>query len=367
MPWTTPTLNQVRIMLRNDIVAAFSGGVVIGNSVLRVMSDATAGLGHLTLRYIDWLARQFLPDTAETEWLDRHGDIWLVNSDDSTGRKSATTAVGTGTMTGTLDTLVANGTAMQSSLGVLYETTEQITLGALPTSVAIRAVDAGTQGNMIAGDTLELTGTIVGVDSSVTVVSMGYGVDAENDEDLRGRVLTRIRQPPMGGDSSDYEIWAEAVPGVTRAWIAPLEMGMGTISIRIMMDDLRADVGGFPTVDDIATVTTYIDKMRPVAIKDRWILSPIPEPIDCMITELKTDTVAIRTAINASIKQMLREKAAPAHAVNGVMQDAQTIYEAWVSDAIAQVPGVDHFKLTMADHEMPTAGSLGVLGTIVYG
>lgn len=367
MPWTTPTLNEVRVMLRDDIVAAFSGGVVIGNSVLRVISDATAGLGHLTLRYIDWLARQFLPDTAETEWLDRHGNIWLVNSDGSTGRKFATVASGTVTMTGTNGIIVPVATPMQSSIGIIYETIEQITLGSVPTSVKVRAVDAGSQGNMISGDTMEITQSIAEVDNTVTVVSIDGGTDDEKDEDLRARVLARIRQPPMGGDSSDYEIWTEAVAGVTRAWVAPLEMGMGTISIRFMMDDLRASNGGFPTVTDLETVQTYIDKVRPVAIKDRWVLSPIPEPIDFTITELSSDTVAIRSAINESVRQMLRERAAPAHAVNGVMQPAQTIYKAWVSDAIAEVPGVDHFNLTMEDHEMPTNGSIGVLGTVVYG
>jgi len=354
-------------MLRDDIVAAFNGGIVIGNSVLRIMSDATAGLGHLTLRYIDWLSRQFLPDTAEMDWLDRHADIWLVNADGSTGRKSAAQASGTGTMTGTANTIVASGTTMQSSLGFLYATTQQITLGSVPTSVLINAVDAGLNGNMIVGDTLELTDTLSGVDSSVTVTLMEGGVDEESDTDLRARVLARIQQPPMGGDASDYVVWATAVAGVTRAWAARLEMGMGTMTIRFMMDDVRASTGGFPTVDDITAVTTYIDKMRPVAIKDRWVLSPIPENIDFIITELNNDSISTRTAIAVSVKQMLREKAAPAHAINGIMQDAQTIYASWVSDAIAQVSGVDYFKLIMDDHPMPNNGCIGVLGTIVYG
>ena len=49
-------------------------------------------LCHLTLQYIDWLSLQLLPDTAETEWLDRHGQIWLVNADGTTGRKMASAA-----------------------------------------------------------------------------------------------------------------------------------------------------------------------------------------------------------------------------------------------------------------------------------
>src|SRR6266436_4074279 len=215
MPWTTPTLSQVRILVRDDIIAAFSGAVTIGNSVLRVMADAISGLGHLTLRYIDWLARQFLPDTAEKDWLDRHGDIWLVNADGSTGRKNATFAAGSITMTGTNGTLVASGTTLTSASGVGYETTEQITIGVTVTTVAIRALDAGIQGNLGVGETIALTDNIGGVDSTATVVDVSGGIDEEDDVDLRARVLFRIQKPPMGGDADDYIVWATAVAGVT--------------------------------------------------------------------------------------------------------------------------------------------------------
>ena len=367
MPWVTPTLSQVRILVRDDITAAFSGAITIGNSVLRVMADAMSGLGHLTLRYVDWLARQFLPDTAESDWLDRHGDIWLVNADGSLGRKNATFAAGTVTMTGINGTLVASGTELQSSSGIGYETTEQITIGATATAVAVRAVDAGILGNLGVGETVEVTDIIGGVDSTTTVIDIGGGVDEENDADLRARILFRIQQPPMGGDASDYVVWATAVAGVTRAWAAPLEMGIGTMTIRFMMDDFRVLSNGFPLASDILNVTNYIDSKRPVAIKDRWVLSPIPEPIDFIVTELDADTVSVRSAIEVSVRKMLREKAAPAHAINGLLQPAQTIYASWVSEAISNVQGVNHFKLTMEDHEMPSNGHIGVLGTIDYG
>ncbi len=353
MPWSTPTLKQVRILVRDDIVAAFSGSIIIGNSVLRVMADAVSGLGHLTLRYIDWL--------------DRHGNIWLVNADNSLGRKNATFASGSITMTGVNGTLVASGTALQSSAGIGYETTEQITIGAIETAVAVRAVDSGALGNLDAGETMQLTDVVGGVDNTAIVVGISGGIDKEDDTDLRARILFRIQQPPMGGDASDYVVWATAVAGVTRAWAAPLEMGIGTMTIRFMMDDFRTTTNGFPLASDVIVVTSYIDSKRPVAIKDRWVLAPIPEPIDFIITELDSDTVSIRSAIEVSVRQMLRDKAAPAHAINGVLQPAQTIYASWISEAIINVQGVNHFKLIMEDHEMPSNGHIGILGTIVYG
>ena len=129
------------------------------NSLLRVMSDNQGALCHLTLQYVDWLSLQLLPDTAETEWLDRHGDIWLVNSDGSTGRKMATLATGTASFVGTINgTILPAGTQLQSGVGmpagsdspyqsVTFELLEDITVSDFaPVNGNIRALDPGSFG-----------------------------------------------------------------------------------------------------------------------------------------------------------------------------------------------------------------------------
>src|SRR5262245_8530839 len=103
MPWATPTLRQTRELVRDHIRASLPGAdALVPNSVLRVLSDVQGALCHLVLQYIDWLALQLLPDTAETIWLDRHAAIWLTNSDGTTGRKRATLAQGTVMVGGTI-------------------------------------------------------------------------------------------------------------------------------------------------------------------------------------------------------------------------------------------------------------------------
>ena len=365
MAWSTPTLRQVRIMIRDDIMAALSGAVLIGNSVMRVMSDAQAGLAHLVLRYIDWLARQFLPDTAETEWLDRHGDIWLVNADGSVGRKPATLATGIVILTGVAGTIVASGTQLEG-VDVSYETTEQVTLGSDETHVAVRALDGGTAGNLEADETLSLIDETFGIDSLATVVVLEGGVDEESDALLRARVLFRIQRPPMGGDADDYVAWTLAVPGVTRAWASPLEMGMGTVTVRFMMDALRVADGGFPNASDIADVKAYLDIKRPVAVKDFFVEAPLPEPISFTISNLDLDGASTRAAIEVSVRAMLHERGAPGYARNGVPQEAQVIYAAWVSEAILNSAGVNYFDLIMEDHLMPSPGHMAVLGSVAY-
>lgn len=356
---------EVRSLVRDAIQARLPGAdAMIANSVLRVLSDSQGALCHATLQYLDWLALQLMVDTAETEWLDRHGKIWLKNADGSTGRKSATLASGTFTFSGLFGTIIPLGQQLSTG-NVSFETTAQITVDNFPTPAPVRALDPGTIGNLDPDTAVDLVNPPPGASTSATVVETHGGTDDETDEELRVRVLMRIRQPPMGGDASDYVQWALSVPGVTRAW-AVSEMGIGTISVRFMMDDLRANQGGFPTPDDIATVTSYIDSVRPVTTKDRWVLSPIPEYINFTIKSLVPDSDETRVEIEDAVVAMLRDKAAPAHAVNGITVPATTIYAAWISEAVMSASGVVSFTLEMDDHPMPYNGSLAVLGTILY-
>ena len=370
MPWISPTLRETRELVRGEITSKLAGASFIGNSVLRVMADTTAAMAHLVLRFIKWISQQLLPDTAETEWLDRHGDIWLTNSDYTTGRKVATLAQGSVTFTGTVDTVIPLGTRLASDT-TNYETIQQANIGVTATEVMVRAIDAGTNGNLNPGDIIAMTTTIAGIDSQVIVVTMMGGVDQETDEELRVRVLERIREPPMGGDAEDYVAWALQVPGVTRAWSAPLEMGMGTVTLRFMMDDLRKTddpmTDGFPLVEDVIAVWAYLDTKRPVAVKDIFVVAPIPFPVDFGLSNLSEYDASTVQEISDSVKTMLKERAHPARAVNGVRLEAQIIYESWVSAAVLSVlEDEGHFNLSFNDLPMPTAGHMGVLGTITY-
>ncbi len=365
MSWITPTLRRVRELVRDDVSSALSGAATIGNNVLRVMSDAMAGLAHLTLRYIDWLAKQLMPDTAQTEWLDRHGDIWLTNSDSTTGRKGATFASGTvGFTGGTVGDVVPPGTELSGGANIGFETLEETIFGTGTTECSIRALEAGAAGNLEVGTKLSFLS--VEFEASAEVIDLSGGTDEETDDQLRLRVLFRIREPPAGGDAADYKAWALAVPGVTRAWASPLEMGIGTVTVRFMMDVLRASSDGFPLPADVDTVTAYLDSQRPVAVKDRFVEVPIAEPVSFEIRNLIPDDSDTRAAILANVEAMLFERAAPAYSVNGVAQEAQTIYAAWVSEAIIQTDEVVSFRLIMDDHAMPSRGHMGVLGAITY-
>jgi uncharacterized phage protein gp47/JayE len=356
MPWVTPSLKQVRELTRDGITTSLYGAVFIGNNVLRVMADAMAGLAHHVLRYIDWLADQLLPDTAETEWLDRHGQIWLTNSDGTIGRKLATLAAGSVNATGTAGVVVPQGSILLAVQQISYETLDQITLGAGPTPINIRALDPGILGNMDPAQTISFAPTLPGIDSVATVIQLAGGTDTESDDDLRVRVLERIQNPPMGGDQEDYVHWALQVPGVTRAWCFPNEMGIGTVSIRFMMDDLFSAVGGIPSQEWVTTVAAHIDTVRPVAIKDCFVLAPIPYPLTFYVTQLNVDNPDVRASIEANIKDAFLTRAIP----------GQPWYRSWTDEAIANAVGENHHELIFNTTPMPSNGHIATLGSIVY-
>jgi uncharacterized phage protein gp47/JayE len=353
-------------MCRDDVTTSLAGAAIVGNTVLRVMSDAQAGLAKLVLTFIGWVADQLMPDLAEKEWLDRHGRIWLVNADGSLGRKNATQSSGTVGYSGTPGVVIPEGSGLVAPNGATYETLEFLTLPSTelqPAEVAVKALNPGESGNQAPGTPLAQTTPQSGVDGDVLVVDLRGGTEVETDEQLRARVLARIRQPPCGGDGDDYVQWGMAIPSVTRCWAAPREMGMGTVTVRFMCDALRADNNGLPTAEDIEVVRQYLDTKRPVAVRDFFVMPCVLEPIDFGLV-LINDSTALRSQVAASVSAMLTERAMPAHCVDGELVPGTTIYASWVAEAINRV--TNEFDLDMQDHPMPHNGALAVLGTITY-
>jgi uncharacterized phage protein gp47/JayE len=356
MPWSTPTLRDTRRLTRDYVLSQLGAKVMIPNSVLRIMSDAMSGLTHLALLYLDWLSKQLLPDTAEKEWLDRHGDIWLVNADGSKGRKPATYAQGVIEFSGAYGVIIPVGTLLVGSNGYQYQTVTQGQIGSdgLGTSNAV-AITAGSGGNLPDGDAVTPTPAITGVDSAAFLGNMAGGFDQETDDQLRERILFRIQNPPMGGSQADYVRWAMACPGVTRAWAAS-EQGIGTVTVRFLMDDTYPDNHGLPLPTDIEVVATYIDQKRPVTVKDCYVVAPILMFYDITISQLVDDQPTVRARIETSIHDMELLKSQP----------GATMHRSWVDEAISQAVGEEYHELAFSTVTMPAPGYMPVLGTVLY-
>lgn len=351
MPYSRPTLSQLRERAFSYLDTRVEGGDSrLRRSFLNVLGLALAGLVHGLYGFLEFMFRQCFPDTAEAEYLARWASIWGVI------RKAATKATGTTQATGTNGSIIASGSELTRSDGVRFKTTALATISAGIANLSIEAVTEGVGGNTLTSSVLTFVSTPSGVNSTTTVQSPGLtgGADVETDESLLSRLLDRIQTPPQGGSAQDYVTWALEVAGVTRAWCYPLELGIGTVSVRFMMDDTYGN--GIPLAGDVTAVQAYIDDLRP-ATADVTVLAPTAVVMNFTIDLGATDTPAIRTAVEAELKAMLRRDAQP----------GGTIYWSRIHEAISIATGeFDHVLTVPAGNVTHTTGQIATMGTITF-
>lgn len=348
MPFSRPTLQELVNRTLADAQTRLGADELIRREDLQVLTRVLAGASHGLHGFIDWLSQQVIFDTAEAEFLERWASIWGIN------RKAAAAAVGDVTLTGTSGTLVPAGTVLVRADGAEYETDADVTLAGGTATAAVTALVAGQDGNATAASALTIATPITGVNSAVvvTVAALTGAADIESDDDLRARLLARIQSPPHGGAQHDYVAWALEVPGVTRAWVYPAELGLGTVTVRFVRDD---DASPIPDAGEVAAVQAYIDALRPVTAVVT-VAAPVAVPLNFTI-DLVPDTAAIRAAIEVELRDLLRREAAP-----GV-----TILLSHIREAISLATGeTDHILSVPAANVTHTTGQMATFGAITW-
>lgn len=319
-------------------------------SFLSVMATAFAAVAHGLYGFLDFIARQVFPDTAELEYLERWAAIWGIT------RIAPTKAAGTFTVTGTNGTIIPTGTVLRRSDDVLYVTTADGTIASGTVTVAIEAQIAGDEGNANDGTVLGFQSPIPGANAEGTVADVVGGADTESDDSLRERLLTRIQDPPHGGAAFDYVGWAREVAGVTRAWCYPNEMGLGTVTVRFMMDDTYAD--GIPAAGDVTNVYDHIEPLRPVTA-ELYVVAPVAVPLNFTIelNPASTDTTAVRAAVEAALESLIRREAEP----------GGTLFISRIREAISSATGEFDYIMTVPSANVTrTTGQITTMGAITW-
>lgn len=313
MPFARPTLADLDARAAADIAARMPGADALPRrSALGVLGRVHAGATHGLYGYLDWAARQVMPDTAEAEYLDRWAAVWGVS------RTAAGYASGNVTFAGTDGAVVPAGTQLQRGDGVLYALAEEVEITAGMATGAVGAVDLGTAGNAAAATLLVLVSPVSGVQSSAVVATGGIvgGADVESDPTLLTRVLARVQQPPHGGADFDWATWtfdrvSHGVP-VSRYWVSPQEMGIGTMTVRVMVEDAGAPGGErLPTDEELTAIADYLDTVRPVTVHEFYVVAPIADPLTVTLSGLTPATAAVGAAIEAELIDLIGREAVP--------------------------------------------------------
>lgn len=348
MPFNRPTLSDLIARNRGDIETRLPGADSgLRHSVLDVLARMHGGAVSGIYGYLDYLARQIFPDTADGEFLARHAATWGIR------RKAAVAATATATATGVNGTAIAGGIEALRIDGQAYRVTASATIAAGTAALALEAVDAGPGADLTVGTVLTLSSAVLGVNAAITVTAAGTrGALEEDDASLLVRLLDRIRTPPKGGSSNDYRAWALAQPGVTRAWVYPGWMGAGTVGVAFVMDQ-REDI--IPLSADIAAVQAALDVLRPVTA-EVVVFAPTPEPID-VVVRVAPNTSAVRDAVTAELADFLARDAQP----------GGTIYRSRLSETISLASGEFSHALELPDADFtPPPGHIAALGTVTF-
>src|SRR5688572_25946030 len=137
MPFARPTLQELIDRAAAEFDARIPGADSrLRRSILSVLARALAGAVYGLYGFLDFLARQLFPDTAEREFLDRWAGIWGVL------RSAGAFAAGPVTVTGANGTAVPAGAALVRADGVELEITSGATISSGTATVQVTAVES---------------------------------------------------------------------------------------------------------------------------------------------------------------------------------------------------------------------------------
>lgn len=269
---------------------------------LHADARATAAVLQGIYQFGNWILKQQTPQTADEEYLYRHGEQIGVT------KKPAAKAVGTISVGGNAGAGITAGKKLTFADGTEYVVTESLTLSSTAQTAKVEAVDVGIAGNRTAGDVLTFAEALTGINSTATVIDISGGVEEESLEALRERILEKEQEPPQGGDANDWKQWCLSVSGVKRAWVYPLESGIGTVSVRIMSDEYTPD--GLPSQAILERCRTYLETVRPVTVKRFFVISPELQTQNFKI-KVVPNTPEVRTAVENQLSDLLLRKGEP--------------------------------------------------------
>lgn len=335
-----PTLEEL-IKRTEDEAQSRCDSVLWRHHPIRVLSKVMAGMAHSLYGYIDYVMRQCFASTADEKYLERMASEYGIY------RKEATSSVGQVTFSGT--PIVPAGTQFQTTSGILFETTEASNDGV----AAAKSVNAGLDGNITGPQQVTLVSPIAGIESTATIGTFAGGSDAENVESLRERLLARMRTPPRAGTKEDYVAWALEVPGVTRAWCYPQELGIGHVTVRFMTDGMTAN--GIPNEEMIRRVKDHISEVMPVCVP-LTVVAPIPVELNVEV-DCDPETQSIREQVTSAIHE----------SISKVAQPNIRFYLTDLYRAVGGVKEIETFRIvTPTDDVRPRTGEILVPGNVSF-
>ena len=218
-----------------DKYTELSGNAVPDGSDIDIRMKLLAGEIFSDEVNLDFIKRQMFAVTAEGEYLDRHAE------DRGLSRKPAVKATGIVTFfvneARNEDIAIPYGSivAASSVADCRFVTTSGGTLaaGSLRLSLPCIAETGGSQCNVAAEAIDVMVTNVIGIDGVKNTGETSGGVDRENDEELRARILETFKSVSNGTNAAYYKKLAENIDGVKSAKVISRARGAGTVNVNI--------------------------------------------------------------------------------------------------------------------------------------
>lgn len=253
---------------------------------------------------------------AQTSW----GE-YLENIAEEHGvfRRSAVRAIGTVTVTGT--GTVSQGALFQTQDGTEFSATRTVKVTA-SAEVPVQAVEYGSKGNVAAGAITIIPMSIPGITRVTNAKATYDGFDEETDDELRERLLFKVRMPATSGNMNDYIEWGTSVEGVGHITVVPLWNGNGTVKL------LVTDSNGQPaSADLLARVSEKVESMHPIGATVS-VIAPSVLGLTIALTPTKGggDADAIKKVLNKFFlsKQYTEKKVSYAKVGQLIIENSDT-------------------------------------------
>lgn len=227
--FTTKTIKEVfdSFIAKYTVIRSKYGDEtpLLEKSLIKSIGYAIAGEAGTIWQLSVWIYKQCFPQTAELPALKLWGNLVGVEY------KYGTSA----NLTIKLDDVTAeslsSGTVYKDLItGLIFKTISQAVNEDGTITATVACSTQGSIGNLPVGTILNIANPLNGIPSTATIIgSKIEGVEDEDVEAYRKRVLYRFRNKSQSGSPLDYYTWIMEVPGIVDALPYVLEEGKVTI------------------------------------------------------------------------------------------------------------------------------------------
>ncbi len=341
-----------------------------GKSFINIFIGVLAGALYILYLFVAQLQKNIWVDTCDYATLIRFGQTILnrVPFPAVAGQYTITVTGTTGATIPSYQTFKSNDSS--ESPGMIFQIVggSYVMPGASGT-ITVIALTGGTISRLAVADTITAISPIINVNSLGTVATESViPIDAENYEDYRRKIITRIQTTAGSWNAGDYRINGETVIGVENIYAYTNTGTSNEVDVWVEGTGYGGEPrAASPTV--VTAVATAINPLYPLGVKLVNYASSANDYVDITITMggFAAYTAAQKAIIMTALENFVNSIKPFIAACDAIQNKNDTISAYNLYSTISQaVPGYGFSAVTFDINAVPTATYIADLGHVPY-